>query len=657
MADLSAQVEAFLRNALSAKKLEDRLIKQALRDLRTTLVAVERAVGSSGALAVGPGRERIIASIVEAVGKSVQDSFGVPQLAAMQDALAPFVERQLDFARRMVTMAGGELTSEGAVQLTQGQVSRLVNDAVVGGKTLSTQLTATLPAAVADRVERYIRLGLSDLGGEVFRTYEDAVVRTTENNVEAIIRTGVQEVGNAAQQAIYEFETDPEWLGPDGLVWTAVLDSSVCPICLKLDGKRFPVDYRKVSPHMQCVLGDTPIEGGILAAGMRSVYSGKVVTVRTHGDRVLSVTENHPVLTSNGWKPAKSLQEGDQLVCRVSERGTVVNPDLNQGPVAAEQLFALLSKQAAVKRSGVPATAMDFHGDGAGLHGNVDIAGVNWELLLHGKTMCAEHLRHALFVVADAGLQPVEGLSALDALLLAMHATASGFVGGRNLATALLNGHLAPLEGLRLALRARRDPRFDKPFADTAPSNAKVFSDLVLAHAGVVERGDEANIRVGLGAQGNTSTDQAVADGFTAYAEILGQAVGADAGGVTLDHVVNVQIEARSHVPVYDFSTLSGAYFAGGILTHNCRCYLLPWKWRNEDMKNPDGTTEPTRRPADGDKGEQALSFKAAAKTWVQDNPETAQAIFGKKLGQRLVNGEISFDKAVKQWSAPKKAT
>jgi hypothetical protein len=337
MADLSAQVEAFLRNALSAKKLEDRLIKQALRDLRSTLVAVERAVGSSGALAVGPGRERIIASIVEAVGKSVRDSFGVPQLAAMQEALTPFVERQLEFARRMVTMAGAELTSEGAVQVTQVQVNRIVNDAVVGGKTLSTQLTATLPAAVADRVERYIRLGLSDLGGEVFRTYEDAVVRTTENNVEAIIRTGVQEVGNAAQQAIYEFETDPDWLGPDGLVWTAVLDSQVCPICLKLDGKRFPVDYRKVSPHLQC------------------------------------------------------------------------------------------------------------------------------------------------------------------------------------------------------------------------------------------------------------------------------------------------------------------------------RCYLLPWRWRNEDMANLDGGTERTRRPAEGDNGEEALSFKAAAKTWVKDNPETAQAIFGKKLGQRLVNGEISFDKAVKQWSAPKK--
>lgn len=336
MADLSAQVEEFLRNALVAKKLEDRLINQALRDLRNTLSAVERVVGSSGVLSIGPNRERTIKAVVEAVSRSVQESFGVPQLAALQEALTPFVEQQLSFARRMVTMAGGDLTAEGSVQLTQNQVNRIINDAVVGGKTLSAQLTTTLPAAVADRVERYIRLGLSDIGGEVVRTYQDAVVRATESNVEAIIRTSVAEVGNAAQQAIYEFETDPDWLGADGLVWTAVLDSAVCPICLALDSKRFPVDYKKVSPH------------------------------------------------------------------------------------------------------------------------------------------------------------------------------------------------------------------------------------------------------------------------------------------------------------------------------YNCRCYLVPWKWRNEDMTSPSGEKVAPKRVADGDGTEAALSFKVAAKTWVKDNPATAQAIFGKKLGQQLIDGKISFDKAVKQWSAPK---
>lgn len=339
MADLSQQIEAFLRNALREKQLEDRLVRQALRDLRTTLTGVERVVGQSGLLAIGPNRDRAVEALVAAVSRSVRDSFGVPTLVAMQEALAPFIDRQLDFARQMVTMAGGELVNQGAVSYTGAEVQRLVNDAVAGGKTLSAQLTQTMPALVADRVERFIRLGLSDVGGETFRTYEDAVVRATENNVEALIRTSVHEVGNAAQQAIYEFEADPDWLDADGLQWTAVLDSSVCPICLALDGKRFPTGYRKVSPHYQC------------------------------------------------------------------------------------------------------------------------------------------------------------------------------------------------------------------------------------------------------------------------------------------------------------------------------RCYLVPWKWRNQDMTDPDGNRVPPRRLADGDGPEGPLDFKVAAKRWVKDNPETAQAIFGKKLGQQLVDGKISFDKAVKQWQAPKRAT
>jgi hypothetical protein len=250
--DLSLQVEQFLRNALRQRKLEDRLVRQALRDLRLTLAGIERVVGGSGVLVVGPAREENIRRLVEAIKESVKESFSGPQLTALQEALTPFVEQQLDFARQMVQRAGGSLTAEGAVQLTPLQASRLVNQQVVAGKTLEAQLTATLPAAVADRVERFIRLGLSDVGGETFATYQDAVVRVTENNVEAIIRTATHEAGSAAQQLIYQFETDPDWIGPEGLVWTAIFDSRTCPVCLKLDGKRFPTDYQKVSPHAQC---------------------------------------------------------------------------------------------------------------------------------------------------------------------------------------------------------------------------------------------------------------------------------------------------------------------------------------------------------------------------------------------------------------------
>lgn len=609
MADLSQQVEEFLRNALRQKQLEDRLIRQALRDLRTTLAAVERVVGQSGVLSFGPGREQTISAVVAAVARSVQESFGVPQLAALQDALRPFVEQQLSFARRMVTMAGGDLINEGAASASTVQVQRIVNDAVVAGKTLSTQLTQSLPALVADRVERFARLGLSDIGGETFATYESAVVRITENNVEALIRTGVQEVGNAAQQAIYEFEADPDWMGPDGLAWTAVLDSDVCPICLKLDGKRFPTDYRKVSPHPQCVLGDTPVVAGSVAAAVRSVYSGNVVTISTHGGRRLAVTENHPVLTAQGWKAAKAITESDQLVCHgIPDPVAPVNPDFDQRPSTAEQLFTLAVQQAPVEVAGVPATAMHFHGDGAGMDGQIDVACMNRKLLLHGQTPCAEHVGQALLVGADVELANVVDLSSLDAFLFAMHAAATGLVSASDLLAALLRGELAPLEGLSLALGARRDARFDEPLADGATGDAQALSDLVLAQPGAVQ----------------------------------------------LDDVQVVKVEAKHDVPVFDFSTLSGAYLADGIVVHNCRCYLVPWKWRNEAMTDPDGNTVQPNRLADGDGPEGALSFKVAAKQWVKDNPATAQAIFGKKLGQQLVDGDISFDRAVKIWRSPK---
>jgi hypothetical protein len=258
VADLPSQIELFLRNALRERTVEDRLVRQAIQSLRSTLQAVEQLVISSGVLALGLNRNQAIQAISAAVARTVQQTWGIPQLALIQEALEPFVDGQLEFARRMVRSSGGTLANSGAASVN---VARIVNDAVINGKTLSQTLTQSFPALVADRVERYIRLGLNQVSGEVLETisYKDAVVTVTERNVEAIIKTGVHEVGSFAQQAIYEFEADPDWL-EGKLTWTAVLDSAVCPICVALDGKEYelgqPGRYfdgsNKVSPHMQC---------------------------------------------------------------------------------------------------------------------------------------------------------------------------------------------------------------------------------------------------------------------------------------------------------------------------------------------------------------------------------------------------------------------
>ena len=248
---------AFLRNALRQKALEDRLINQAVADLRSTLRAVEGILQQSSALTVGINRQRAIESVAAAVARNVQQTWGVPELAKLQQALTPFIEEQLEFGRRVIDLAGGTLSNPGAATLAANQA---VNNAVIGGKTLAETLTQSFPALVADRVERYLRLGLQQAAGEVeVIGYKDAVVAVSERNVTAIIRTGVQEVASAAQQAIYAFEADPDWL-EGRLTWTAVLDSAVCPVCIGLDGKEYELGQaapyfdgrNKVSPHHQC---------------------------------------------------------------------------------------------------------------------------------------------------------------------------------------------------------------------------------------------------------------------------------------------------------------------------------------------------------------------------------------------------------------------
>jgi hypothetical protein len=258
MASLEQQIEIFLRNAVLEKRTEDRMVKKALADLRPVLSSIENLIKQSGAASLGPNRNQVITAVVDAVGRIMQQEWGIPMLGKMQEDLAGYVTKQYDFARKMVDTAGGTLANPGAADALNK--AQMVNNATVAGKPLSAQLTSRVPALVADRVERYVRSGLSNASGDVFATYGDAVVTITNNNVEAIIRSGVRGVGSAAQEAIYAVETDPEWMNANGLIWTAVLDSRVCPICMALDGNRYsmgkPGPYwnggNKVDPHYNC---------------------------------------------------------------------------------------------------------------------------------------------------------------------------------------------------------------------------------------------------------------------------------------------------------------------------------------------------------------------------------------------------------------------
>lgn len=248
-------IEVFLRNALRVRAMENRQVDEALRALRPLLARIGQVIDESGVMGLGLTREASIQQLADQIAAAVSQQWGQPLVGRLSNDLAPFVSEQQDFARRLIEASGGTLAAPGAAAASTS-VPGIVTGAIVNGKPLGQTLAQVVPQLVADRSERYMRLGFMN-APEV--SYGDAVVKVTEGNVEALIRTGVGGVADAAQALIYEYEADPDWLEGE-MQWVAILDPRTCPICLGMDGKTLKVgepqaywDGRnKISPHPQC---------------------------------------------------------------------------------------------------------------------------------------------------------------------------------------------------------------------------------------------------------------------------------------------------------------------------------------------------------------------------------------------------------------------
>ena len=252
-------IEVFLRNAVAQKRVEDKAYRAAVKRLRPVMAQLKSLLTDTGVLSLRPDRERLIQAVISRASLIVAQQWGIPALQELQETLAPYLEREAQFARDMVESAGGTLTTPGAVTTSAADASRR---ALVGGRPLADQMVLGIPAQAAERLGQFIRLSTGQDAGEVLATYENAVVRKVENTIQATIVSGVQSTGDLYQTAVYQFETDPAWL-EGKLQWTATLDSAVCPVCVGLDGKEyflgqsgpeFPYwdGQSKIDPHYNC---------------------------------------------------------------------------------------------------------------------------------------------------------------------------------------------------------------------------------------------------------------------------------------------------------------------------------------------------------------------------------------------------------------------
>jgi hypothetical protein len=182
-------------------------------------------------------------------------------------------------------------------------------------------------------------------------------------------------------------------------VWDATLDDRTRPAHQEMDGKEAENVGTEDEPHWQwhypgigwvdgpgltgvaeadinCLPGDALIYGRPRAA-FRRWYEGSLYTVTTDVGMVLSVTPNHPILTSVGWVPAKVLKKGDYVIGgSFREPMAFGDGDVQRMPVTAQEVFDFLALSGANER--VRGVTSQFHGDGR--DGYVNVVLPHWVL-------------------------------------------------------------------------------------------------------------------------------------------------------------------------------------------------------------------------------------------------------------------------------------
>lgn len=340
----------------------------------------------------------------------------------------------------------------------------------------------------------------------------------------------------ARTEAIYAYQHGLLEMGLEtgavGKEWKTVNYEDICGtnaaqgvIAIK---KSFASGDQAPPGHPNCVVGSTTVHSTANAAVTKRFYKGWIVKITTAAGNKLSITPNHPVLTSHGWVAAGELQKGDNVISCLDAQGisSVINPNNNYAPTRIKKIFESFRRSSSVTTSAsVPVTSVDFHGDAS--DGNVDVIWSSSFLDGGGYATITKPFMKKQFIGSDTQLLLFSGYSSLKLFLKRMLPAPYGFVRSLNIPNILSFG--APLhhEPIGFSTRSLSDPVFCEDSDYDASRDTELHSKLI--------------------------------DRFS--------------GNVSLDNIVSVKrLPFFGHV--YNLETDSGWYISNNIVTHNCRCSL-----------------------------------------------------------------------------------
>lgn len=281
--------------------------------------------------------------------------------------------------------------------------------------------------------------------------------------------------------------------------------------------------------HPWCFVPETKVEGSFVA-GLRIPYSGPVRTIATARGHHLTVTPNHPVLTTCGWLSAALLQKGHYVVSQarhIHPASARAVEHENRPPTIAEVVDSLHAQGF----RNVHIAREDLHGDGVGVNGQVQAVGPDWFLRTNLQPATPEFQKQTMLVTASMEELSLSSLGLLEQLL------ERGFT-----------------------------PSYRRPGSLTLPlDQGSVFLDAYPFQS----------LRFGPSTDHDPVLPETMDERRAGHADFLRQLLHGRASEVALDRIIQV-LDGHWTGHVYDLQSETGWMVANGIVMSNCRCKLIP---------------------------------------------------------------------------------
>lgn len=430
-----------------------------------------------------------------------------------------------------------------------------------------------------------------------------------------------------------------------GWIWQAEYSSRTCPACLAMSGTEHPKSEYGPAGHPNCVLPGAVVSGAKALASTTRWFDGEVIDIETVGGRFLSVTPNHPVLTTDGWVAAGEIGEGDYVLTGSGANRPTIgrSPDDYQVPALIEDIAETLGGSFPVRSVSMPTSPEDFHGDGGG--SDVHVVRTNRLLRDYFESPAPQISGQPKLVVRDVGLQSLASGGGSGNRLSRPGAASNSGLGGEHDSSVLFGGSARGEKPVRSGGVSNVHTCGLKAVADDVPGYAELVRDRLLRPSGGVKlndglHGDDgaptssiAHPRGAGGDGGGVISPQAtlfqdVADTSGGYPVPSSDEMQAFAGDVVADRVLNVFRRSWSG-HVYNLETSVGWYVANGIITHNCRCTAMPITKSWTELGFP-GIEEPPPLLQDPE-------------DWMRANPHDALSVLGPDRYRMWMDGQISL--------------